>query len=109
MSAPLVPDDLWEAIAPLVPKQPPQLDDSPPRELPLPAVEGLLGAPRLCRPLSNPGLAPPTWRRALTIFSSGKGRCFWTRLPFRLVRTRESSPCAWITCRGPGQQAHCRF
>jgi hypothetical protein len=59
MSAPLAPDDLWEAIAPLVPKQPPQLDDSPPRELPLPAVEGLLGAPQLGGQTSTAGCPPP--------------------------------------------------
>jgi transposase len=70
MSAPLVPDDLWEAIAPLLPKDPPKPKGGRPRVPDRAALAGIIFVLRTCCP----------WRLLPKELGCGSGTTCWRRL-----------------------------
>jgi len=70
MSEPLVPDDLWEAIEPLLPKEPPKPKGGRPRVSDRAALAGIVFALRTGCP----------WRLLPKELGSGSGTTCWRRL-----------------------------
>ncbi len=70
MSAPLVPDDLWEAIEPLLPKEPPKPKGGRPRVPDRAALAGIVFVLRTGIP----------WRMLPTELGCGSGSTCWRRL-----------------------------
>src|SRR5687767_2001795 len=66
----LVPDDLWEAIEPLLPKEPPKPTGGRPRVLPRAALAGIVFVLRTGCP----------WRLLPKELGSGSGITCWRRL-----------------------------